>query len=271
VKSRAEGFSDGPNRPMLRAGKAERDAAVSERPRESDNMGEGARRTVVLADQHPLWTAAVERIVNGLGMDVVGRTTSSNDALDLVQQHACDILVTSISMPAGEPNGIELAAKAIARVPDLKVIVLTSDDDPRQIDAAFRAGAVAYVVKTADADELRAVIQQAFSDSIFLPSLLPDPAPEATAATSAPAPPPRVVPVVPTGTQRIGGVDLTPREVEILQLVAQGLSNSELADRLWVSDQTVKFHLSNVYRKLHVESRAKASRWAAVHGLLSTR
>jgi len=57
--------------------------------------------------------------------------------------------------------------------------------------------------------------------------------------------------------------------VEILQLVAQGLSNSELAERLWVSDQTVKFHLSNVYRQLNVESRAKASRWAAVNGLLA--
>jgi DNA-binding CsgD family transcriptional regulator len=80
-----------------------------------------------------------------------------------------------------------------------------------------------------------------------------------------------VAPALTTGTQTIGGVDLTPREVEILQLVAQGLSNSELAERLWVSDQTVKFHLSNVYRKLNVESRAKASRWAAVNGLLASR
>ncbi|MDX6465390.1 MAG: hypothetical protein QOI27_430 [Gaiellaceae bacterium] len=236
-------------------------------------MDEGARRTVVLADQHPLWTAAVERIVRGLGMDVVGKTTSSNEALELVQQHRCDVLVTAVSMPSGQMNGIELTAKAVARVPSLKVIVLTSDDDVRQIDAAFSAGAVAYVVKTADADELRAVIHQAFSDSIFLPSLLPAPAPfpapDPEPAVTAPAPPPRRLLAITTGTQRIGGVDLTPREVEILQLVAHGMSNSELAERLWVSDQTVKFHLSNVYRKLHVESRAKASRWAAVHGLLA--
>jgi DNA-binding NarL/FixJ family response regulator len=236
-------------------------------------MDEGARRTVVLADQHPLWTAAVERIVRGLGMDVVGKTTSSNEALELVQQHRCDVLVTAVSMPSGQMNGIELTAKAVARVPSLKVIVLTSDDDVRQIDAAFSAGAVAYVVKTADADELRAVIHQAFSDSIFLPSLLPAPAPfpapDPEPAVTAPEPPPRRLLAITTGTQRIGGVDLTPREVEILQLVAHGMSNSELAERLWVSDQTVKFHLSNVYRKLHVESRAKASRWAAVHGLLA--
>jgi DNA-binding NarL/FixJ family response regulator len=265
---------------MLRRGNCGH-AAVIQTVALERKMDDGARRTVVLADQHPLWTAAVERIVRGLGMDVVGKTTSSNEALELVQQHECDVLVTSITMPSGELNGIELTAKAVARVPSLKVIVLTSDDDAGQVDAAFSAGAVAYVVKTADADELRAVIHQAFSDSIFLPSILPapvpapaaalapDPAADADAAETVPAPPPRGLPAVTTGSQRIGGVDLTPREVEILQLVAQGLSNSELAERLWVSDQTVKFHLSNVYRKLHVESRAKASRWAAVHGLLS--
>jgi DNA-binding NarL/FixJ family response regulator len=232
------------------------------------------RRTVVLVDQHPLWTAAVERIVQGLGMEVVGRTRSSNEALELVQEHKCDVLVTSITMPAGELTGIELTAKAVARVPGLKVIVLTSDDDVSQIDAAFSAGAVAYVVKTADAEELGAVIQQAFSDSIFLPPLASAPAPVPAAGPAqtetVTAPPPRLPPpALTTGTQTVGGVDLTPREVEILQLVAQGLSNSELAERLWVSDQTVKFHLSNVYRKLNVESRAKASRWAAVNGLLA--
>jgi NarL family two-component system response regulator LiaR len=201
-------------------------------------------------------------------MDVVGRTTSSNEALELVQEHKCDVLVTAIGMGPGELNGIELTAKAVARVPSLKVIVLTSDDDESHIDAAFAAGAAAYVVKTADADELAAVIQQAFSDSVFLPPLNPAPAPVPTLPVT--APPPRVSPALTTtGTQTIGGIDLTPREVEILQLVAQGLSNSELAERLWVSDQTVKFHLSNVYRKLNVESRAKASRWAAVNGLLS--
>jgi DNA-binding NarL/FixJ family response regulator len=242
------------------------------RPWWENNMDD-VRRTVVLVDQHPLWTAAVERIVRGLGMEVVGRTRSSNEALELVQEHKCDVLVTAITMPAGELTGIELTAKAVARVPSLKVIVLTSDNDESQIDAAFAAGAVAYVVKTADADELGAVIQQAFSDSIFLPPLVPAPAPAPVPAPEATvtAPPPRVAPALTTGTQTIGGVDLTPREVEILQLVAQGLSNSELAERLWVSDQTVKFHLSNVYRKLNVESRAKASRWAAVNGLLASR
>src|SRR5437762_11489195 len=123
-------------------------------------MSDGARRTVVLVDQHPLWTAAVERIVRGLGMEVVGRTRSSNEALDLVKEHECDVLVTAIGFPSGELNGIELTAKAVSRVPSLKVIILESDDDSAQIDAALAAGAAAYVVKSVDADELAAVIQQ---------------------------------------------------------------------------------------------------------------
>ena len=65
-----------------------------------------------------------------------------------------------------------------------------------------------------------------------------------------------------------GGADLTVRELEILQLVAEGQSNSEMARRLWVTEQTVKFHLSNIYRKLNVSNRTQASRWAQVHGLL---
>jgi NarL family two-component system response regulator LiaR len=191
-------------------------------------------------------------------MDVVGMTSSSNEALELVERHRCDVLITGISMPPGELNGVELTAAATARVPSLKVIVLSSDTDQRQIDAAFRAGAVAYVIKTAHADDLRSVIQQAFSHSIFLPSPLP-----------AAPPPPRVLAPPRSGTQSYDGIDLTPREVEILQLVAEGMSNAELAARLWVGEQTIKFHLSNVYRKLHVSNRTEASRWAASHGLLA--
>jgi DNA-binding NarL/FixJ family response regulator len=222
-------------------------------------MADRVARTVVLADHHPLWIEAVEPIMVGLGMEVAGKTSSSTEALELIELHRCDVLITGITMPAGEMNGIELTAAATERLPTLKVIVLASETDQRQIDAVFRAGAVAYVIKTAHADDLRSVIQQAFSHSIFLPSLLPSP-----------PPPPRVPPPPPrSGTQSVGGIELTPREVEILQLVAEGMSNAELAGRLWVGEQTIKFHLSNVYRKLHVANRTEASRWAASHGLLA--
>jgi DNA-binding NarL/FixJ family response regulator len=210
-------------------------------------------RTVVLVDQHPLWLEAVEPIVTGLGMSVVGKTSSTTDALELIEAHRCDVLITGITMPNGEMTGIELIAAAMAVVPTLRAIVLTRVTEPRLIDEALRAGAVAYVIKTALADDLRSAVRQAFSHSIYLPASRPD----------APAPP-----AAKPAAAHANAAGLTRRELEILQLVAEGLSNAELARTLWVTEQTVKFHLSNIYRKLEVANRTEASRWAAVHGLL---
>src|SRR5437867_621814 len=105
-------------------------------------MDDRVARTAVLAEHHPLWIDAVEPVVVGLGIDVVGKTSSSTEALELIELHRCDVLITGITMPAGEMNGIELTAAATARLPSLRVIVLTSETDHGQIHAAFGAGAV---------------------------------------------------------------------------------------------------------------------------------
>nr|MDQ4030143.1 response regulator transcription factor [Actinomycetota bacterium] len=132
-------------------------------------------------------------------------------------------------------------------------IVLSLYDDTDHIDAALAAGAVAYVIKTAQPEDLRSAIRQAFAHSVYLPGRPP--------AGAAPAPARLVPEDMP---------DLTRRELEILRLVAEGHSNTELAKMLWVTEQTVKFHLSNVYRKLGVGNRTEASRWAQLHGLLAS-
>jgi len=133
--------------------------------------------------------------------------------------------------------------------PGLKTIVLTSSDDPSDISGAFAAGAAAYVIKTAHADDIASAIRQAFDHSIFFspPALAP-------AETMAPS---------------NGADELTRREFEILKLAADGHSNAQMAKMLWVTEQTVKFHLSNIYRKLDVSNRTEASRWAQLHGLLT--
>jgi DNA-binding NarL/FixJ family response regulator len=208
-------------------------------------------RTAVLADQHPLWLEAVRPVVSELGIDVVGATTSGRDALRLVIEHEPDVLVTGISMPDGDVDGIELVRQAKEKVASVRAIVLTSFSDPKHIDAALAAGAVAYVIKTAHPEDLRAAIRQAFSHSVYLPGSRP-------AAAQAPR----------TTTEDLP--DLTRRELEILRLVAEGHSNTQLAKMLWVTEQTVKFHLSNVYRKLDVSNRTEASRWAQLNGLLSS-
>jgi DNA-binding NarL/FixJ family response regulator len=208
-------------------------------------------RTAVLVDQHPLWLDAVATVVQDLGLTIVGTATSARDGLTLITEQRPDVLVTGIQMPAGELDGIELVRLGKESVPSLRAVVLSIYDDTKHIDAALAAGAVAYVIKTAHPDDLRSAIRQAFAHSVYLPGSRPVQAPAAHVATE-------------------DMPDLTRRELEILRLVAEGHSNTQLAKMLWVTEQTVKFHLSNVYRKLDVANRTEASRWAQLHGLLST-
>ena len=208
-------------------------------------------RTAVLVDHHPLWLDAVSMVVGDLGLTVVGTATSGREGLALVTEHRPDVLVTGIQMPDGDIDGIELVRKGNEVVPGLRAIVLSVYDDSKHIDGALAAGAVAYVIKTAHPDDLRSAIRQAFAHSVYLPGSRPAAAQAARVATEDLA-------------------DLTRRELEILQLVAEGHSNTQLAKMLWVTEQTVKFHLSNVYRKLDVANRTEASRWAQLHGLLAS-
>jgi DNA-binding NarL/FixJ family response regulator len=209
-------------------------------------------KTAVLVDQHPLWLEAVEGVVRNVRAEVVAKTTSARNGLALAEELQPDLLVTGIMMPPGEFDGIELVRRARERMPALKPIVLSLYDDSQHVDAALAAGAVAYVVKTAHPDDLGSAIRQAFTHSIFLPG------PRVTAAEPAQLLP-RDVP------------ELTRRELEILRLVAEGYSNAKLAQQLWVTEQTIKFHLSNIYRKLDVSNRTEASRWAQLHGVVPTR
>ena len=206
-------------------------------------------RTAVLLDHHPLWLEAVHPIVTGVGGIVVGKETSGRRGLALVEEHRPDLLVTGIEMPDGDLDGIEVVRRAVEAVPTLRAIVLSLYDDSEHIAAAMAAGAVDYVLKKAHPDALRAATRQAFAHSRSLPGH----------PTSG-------------GGERFGQADLrglTRRECEILQLVAEGHSNAHVARMLWVTEQTVKFHLSNVYRKLNVKNRTEASRWAQLHGLLA--
>jgi two-component system response regulator DevR len=181
---------------------------------------------------------------------VLAKITSSTLAFHKLDELRPDLLITGIKMAPGEIDGITLVRNARERDPDLHAIVLSMYDDAPHIDGAFAAGAHAYVLKTAHPDDLTSAIRQAFQHSIYLLGARPAAAaaPVAAAADDSPG--------------------LTRRELEILQLVAEGHSNAQLARKLWVTEQTVKFHLSNIYRKLNVSNRTEASRWAQLQGLL---
>ena len=216
-------------------------------------MGVATGQTAVLLDEHPLWLDAVESVLHRLGVQVVGRATSPNEALAMVEDARPDLLLAELSDSDESVGGAGLLTRARQLVPDLKTIVLSADAQSERIESALRAGAAAYVVKTAHAEDLASAIRQSFDHSVFL------------AKSQAAAPP------QPTRELDDDAAGLTRREREILQLVAEGHSNAELARMLWVTEQTVKFHLSNIYRKLDVANRTEASRWAQLHGLLPDR
>jgi DNA-binding NarL/FixJ family response regulator len=207
------------------------------------------KRSAVLLDPYPLWLDALTLVLERIDITVLEATTSPSRALAAVEEHHPDLIVTEIASTESGFDGITVLRQARERDPNLRAIVLSSFEDADHIDAALAAGAAAYVVKTAHPDDFASAIRQVFSHSIYLAGeRAVAPAPEAKAQ------------------QDLSG--LTRRELEILQLVSEGHSNAQLARMLWVTEQTVKFHLSNIYRKLDVANRTEASRWAQVHGLL---
>jgi DNA-binding NarL/FixJ family response regulator len=208
----------------------------------------GALHAVVF-DPHPLWLEALEGVLARVGAKVVAKTTSAREALAAIEEHRPQLLTLELDSQPGEPTGLDVLWRAKELVPSLRAIVLSAHHDTDHIDRALAAGASAYVVKTAHPDDVASAVRQAFDHSVYL--------------AGTPSPPPRRS----LATERPGG--LTRRELEILRLVAEGHSNAQLARMLWVTEQTVKFHLSNVYRKLEVANRTEASRWAQVHGLLT--
>jgi DNA-binding NarL/FixJ family response regulator len=214
-------------------------------------------RIAVLFDPHPLWLDAVESILRSIDVSVVGRTTTPEEALELVVEKEPDILICETETLSDGMSGSALIRACRERLGTLRVIVLGASRDHVDIDAAFDAGALAYAVKTAHPEDVAATVRQTFDHTIFLAN---------SASTNGSAPSSR--PPVAAGGEVDEDVALTRREREILALVAEGHSNRELARMLWVTEQTVKFHLSNIYRKLDVANRTEASRWAHRNGLV---
>jgi DNA-binding NarL/FixJ family response regulator len=218
-------------------------------------MTSSSAPSAVLLDPHPLWLDAIEVVLGRVGVRAVGKTTSGSKALELVEDLSPALLTVEIDALPREPSGLEVLRQARSTAADLRVIVLSAQHDSSSIDSALAAGASAYVVKTAHRDDIASTVRQAFEHSVFIPGAAPAPRPAPAGA--------------PVEVERPGG--LTRRELEILKLMAEGHSNVQLASLLWVSEQTVKFHLTNIYKKLDVANRTQAARWAQHNGLLRDR
>jgi DNA-binding NarL/FixJ family response regulator len=205
------------------------------------------RRSGIILDNHPLWLEALEVLLVAVGVDVVARATTAEEALGLLAQHKPDLFVADLHRNGGL-SGVACVEEVAHRFPTLKIVVLSGDDDPAAVEEAFSAGAAAFVSKSALPEDLGSAVRQVFTNSVFLANNHPSRAHR-----------PR------RQSERLSG--LTQREAEVLELVAEGYPNARVAKMLWVTEQTVKFHLSNIYRKLSVANRTEAAHWALVHGL----
>ena len=201
------------------------------------------RLKLLIADDHQLMLDAIRLALQDADdIEIVGETTSGSQVLPLVRQTSPDLVLLDLRMPA--MDGLRCLEALRQRPPDVKTMVLSAREDPDVVAAAFQRGAVAYIVKRIDPADLPAVIRQAFDGNVFYPI--------GARAASADA--------VDAG--------LTQREADILRALADGLSNKQIAKQFWLSEQTIKFHLTNIYRKLEVSSRTEAVRHAYEHGLI---
>jgi DNA-binding NarL/FixJ family response regulator len=232
--------------------------------RRQDLDGHGGHRaSAVIIDAYPLWLDAVEAVLRGLGLPTLGKATSPAEGLTLIAEHRPDIVVTDIDFGPGQIGGTSYVRDVIEARTDTKVIVLSTQVESSVVRDVLSAGATAYAMKHVRPDDLASAIRQIFEHSIVFapPSAISTAARQLVSGSEGhgPAPAER-----PRSEPPALGAHLTRREREILTHVSEGMANAEIARQLWVSEQTVKFHLSNIYRKLNVTNRTQASRWARI-------
>ena len=227
------------------------------------SVQETSQRSAVILDEHPLWLEAMEKLLGPMGFQVVGKTTEPKLALAAIAEHQPDIFVTSLRAGDRELDGMTCLRQVRAEHPEVTVVVLSALEDRTVIDAALSAGAAVYCLKKARPQDLVAAIRQVFEPSIYFAGATPAAESESDVAGATLSAVPRS-----DHARALERSSLTKRELEILRLVAEGHSNSTMARMLWVTEQTIKFHLSNIYRKLNVSNRTEASRWAQLNNVL---
>jgi DNA-binding NarL/FixJ family response regulator len=199
------------------------------------------RLKVLIADDHPLIVAGIRRALEGNDdIELVGEAHSGSETLALVERRRPGLVLLDLRMP-GIP-GLECIERIAERWPEVKTVVLSASDDRPSIDAALGAGASAYIVKSIKPIDIAAVLRQAATGGVFHAGV------RQPAGSDEPEPQARSL--------------LTERERTILDAVASGLTTAAISNQLCVSEHTVKFHLTNIYRKLGVANRAGAIRYA---------
>lgn len=208
---------------------------------------------VVLADDHPMFRFGLEAVLaQSDAVEVLATASSGAELVHAVRDHRPDVVITDLSMP--DLDGVAATRQLLEMQPDLGVLVLTMHEDDEHLFAALRAGARGYLVKGAEADEIvRAVLAVAEGGAVYGASV----ARRVVASHTQPPAPTAAFP------------DLTPRERDVLGLIAAGSRNHDIAAQLGMSEKTVRNHVSQVLLKLQVPDRTAAALKARDAGMNS--
>jgi DNA-binding NarL/FixJ family response regulator len=203
------------------------------------------RTRVLIADDHPLVLGGIRRTLEEVDdIEVVGEARNGGQVLPLIARAAPDVVLLDVRMP--QLDGLACLDRIRQRYPSVKVVVLSASSNQAQVAAALRRGASAYIVKSISDRDLPAAVRQAVEGTVFS------------------------VVGVQSESKTAEDLGLTKRETTMLKALARGLSNQGIGKELWVTEQTVKFHLRNIYRKLGVSTRTEATRYAYEHGLVES-
>ena len=214
-------------------------------------------KRLLLADDHALMLEGLLRLLSG-EFEIVGKVTDGRSAVEEAKRLNPDVVVLDVSMP--ELNGIEAAREAArqlnAILPSAKIVFVTQQLDPAYVHAAFAAGAMGYVAKQSAARELVEAIRMALNNRYYVTPLVRQTGAERNSANTNPA--------------ELFGAELTPRQREVLQLVAEGKSTREISTALNITVKTVEFHRNNLMDELGVRSIAELTRYAVSRGIVGS-
>ncbi len=214
---------------------------------------------VLIADDHALFRDGLRSLLESRGVDVVGEAHNGREAVDQAKRLNPDIVLMDLHMP--ELDGLAATRLISAEQPDVKVVILTASEEDAHLFEAIKSGAQGYLFKNLASDELFRLLEGTARGE---PALSPALARKLLGEFARPAP---SAPAPSVGGQVLEA--LTEREREVLDLLVQGItSNRELAERLVITENTVKYHLRNILDKLHVQNRAQVVAFAVRHGMI---
>jgi len=210
---------------------------------------------VLLADDHALFRAGIASLLKAWGMDVVGQAADGNEAIELARRLAPDLVLMDVAM--SPCNGLEATRAIKTELPDVKVIIVTVSEDEQDLFEAIKSGAEGYLLKDMSEEELGSTLEKISAGE---PALSPGLAAKILDEFAR---------IAREGTDKPAGPqdELTDREREVLRLVADGATNREIASALYISENTVSFHMKNILGKLHLKNRAQAAAFAIRTGL----